>query len=68
MSTMDNEKSPAKPLNRNRIARAIFAAAESMGIRDRELVERLTTRVIERFEKPQGKIQHRKAVAIRTLR
>jgi len=36
------------------IARAIFAAAESMGIRDRQVVERLTTQVIERLEKTKG--------------
>jgi ribonucleoside-diphosphate reductase alpha chain len=43
-----------KPLvDRTQIARAIFAAAESMGIRDRQVVERLTTQVIERLEKTQ---------------
>ena len=41
-----------KPVvDRTQIARAIFAAAESMGIRDRQMVERLTTQVIERLEK-----------------
>jgi ribonucleoside-diphosphate reductase alpha chain len=41
-----------KPVvDRTQIARAIFAAAESMGIRDRQVVERLTTQVIERLEK-----------------
>ncbi len=41
-----------KPLvDRTRIARAIFAAAESMGISDRQVVERLTNQVIERLEK-----------------
>jgi len=43
-------KRPA-PLNRNLIARVVFANAESMGIRDRQLVERLTMQVIERLEK-----------------
>jgi ribonucleoside-diphosphate reductase alpha chain len=44
-----------KPIvDRTQIARAIFAAAESMGIRDRQVVERLTTQVIERLEKTQG--------------
>ena len=44
-----------KPIvDRTQIARAIFAAAESMGIRDREVVERLTTQVIERLEKAKG--------------
>ena len=36
--------------NRNQIARIVFAAAESMGIADRRLVERLTAQVIERLE------------------
>ena len=44
-----------KPVvDRTQIARAIFAAAESMGIRDRQVVERLTTQVIERLEKIRG--------------
>ena len=47
-------QSANKPLvDRTQIARAIFAAAESMGIRDRQVVERLTTQVIERLEKTQ---------------
>jgi len=36
--------------NRNQIARIVFAAAESMGIADRKLVEKLTSQVIERLE------------------
>ena len=44
----------SRPVNRSQIARLIFAAAESMGIRDRQLVERLTTQVIERLEKTQA--------------
>jgi ribonucleoside-diphosphate reductase alpha chain len=44
----------ANPVNRSQIARVIFAAAESMGIRDRHIVERLTTQVIERLEKAQA--------------
>jgi ribonucleoside-diphosphate reductase alpha chain len=43
----------SRPVNRSQVARVIFAAAESMGIRDRRLVERLTTQVIERLEKTQ---------------
>jgi len=39
------------PVNRSQIARIVFANAESMGIRDRKLVERLTTQVIERLER-----------------
>ena len=36
--------------NHHRIARAIFAAAESMGITDRKLLEELTGQVIQRLE------------------
>jgi ribonucleoside-diphosphate reductase alpha chain len=38
-------------IDRSQIARAIFAAAESMGIRDRQVGEWLTLQVIERLEK-----------------
>jgi ribonucleoside-diphosphate reductase alpha chain len=41
----------SNPVNRSQVARIVFANAESMGIRDRKLVERLTTQVIERLEK-----------------
>ena len=37
-------------LNRTQIARATFAAAETMGISDRNQIERLTRQVIERLE------------------
>ena len=37
-------------LLRNRIARAVFSAADSIGISDRELVEQLTMQVIQRLE------------------
>ena len=43
----------ATSINRNRVARAIFAAAESMGMSDRQLIDRLTAQVIERLEKQQ---------------
>ncbi len=43
-----------RPLNRSQVARVVFANAEAMGIRDRRLVERLTTQVIERLEKTQA--------------
>jgi ribonucleoside-diphosphate reductase alpha chain len=42
-----------RELNRTQIAKAIFAAAESMGMADRQLVEQLTAQVIERLEQPQ---------------
>jgi len=54
MNTPDQSgKKPSTPINRTQIARAIFAAAESMGMSDRQLVEQLTDRVIERMERPQ---------------
>jgi ribonucleoside-diphosphate reductase alpha chain len=46
-----NQSGNKPSVNRSHIARAIFAATESMGIRDRRTVERLTTQVIERLEK-----------------
>jgi len=49
MSTQPESKQPA---NRTQIAKAIFAAAESMGIADRQLIEQLTSHVIERLEQP----------------
>jgi len=52
MNTLPRRQNqPPVPLNRNQIAKVIFAAAESMGIPDRRLIERLTTQVIERLEK-----------------
>ena len=45
------ESQPLTELNRTQVARAVFAAAASMGIADRKLVERLTTQVIKRLEK-----------------
>jgi ribonucleoside-diphosphate reductase alpha chain len=38
------------PINRTQIARAIFSAAESMGISDRMRIERIIDQVIERTE------------------
>ncbi len=48
---MNSAKSFGKAgVDRTRIARAIFAAAESMGMSDRKQVERLAAQVIERIE------------------
>ena len=44
-------KSPDKQPNHTQIARAVFAAAEAMGIADRKLVEQLTAQVIKRLGK-----------------
>jgi len=51
MSTANESEN--KRLSRTQIARAIFAAAESMGMPDRQLIEQLTAQVIERLEQPQ---------------
>ncbi len=40
-------------VERTQIARIVFAAAESMGISDRNYIEKLTSQVIERLERPQ---------------
>ena len=47
-----HRKQSKKVIGRDRVARAVFAAAESMGISDRERIEQLTSQVIERLEKP----------------
>jgi ribonucleoside-diphosphate reductase alpha chain len=44
-------KQPDKQPSRTQIARAVFIAAESMGIADRKLVEQLTAQVIKHLEK-----------------
>ncbi len=41
-------------VDHDRVARAVFAAAESMGISDRSLTEKLTKRVIQRLEKQEA--------------
>ncbi len=47
------ENKRAASVNRTQIARAIFAAAESMGISDRHQIEQLTSQAIERMEQLQ---------------
>ena len=47
------QKKQLIPLNRTQIAKAIFTAAESMGIPDRHQIEQLTTQLIERLEQQQ---------------
>jgi len=51
-SANQSKKKQLTPIKRTQIARAIFADAESMGLRDRDKIEWLTSRVIERLEKP----------------
>jgi len=50
MINRQSKSSPQAATNQNRIARAIFAAAEAMGITDRKLLEELTDQVIQRLE------------------
>ena len=52
MSNQSGDKQLTE-LNRSQIARAIFAAAESMGMADRHQIEQLTAQVIERLERQQ---------------
>src|SRR4030043_844864 len=49
MAARQNKNQPPAS-NHNRIARAVFAAAESTGITDRKLREELTSQVIQRLE------------------
>jgi len=51
MNTKNGPEKSTHWLDRTRVARAVFAAAESMGIADRRLVEQLTAQVIERLER-----------------
>ena len=50
MNQVDESKS-RRLVSRTQIARAVFSAAESMGIADREMVERMVGQVIERLER-----------------
>ena len=52
-----SQNRPTNYPNRNQIARVVFSAAESMGIADRRLVERLTSQVIERLEQNRSFLQ-----------
>jgi len=51
MSEHEAKKNDADRLARDQIARAVFAAAQSLGITDREMTEQLTSQVIQRMEK-----------------
>jgi ribonucleoside-diphosphate reductase alpha chain len=50
MSSDNGKNSKAERLLRNRIARTIFTYAESMGISDRDVIEQLTDKIIDRLE------------------
>jgi len=45
-----NRKQNKKVIGRDRVARAVFSAAESMGISDRKLLEKFTEQVSQRLE------------------
>ena len=53
VATVRGKSSKVKPFDHTEIARAIFAAAESMGMTDRQLVEQLIEQIIQRLERPQ---------------
>lgn len=50
MQNNNYEDKTSVPVNRTQIARAIFSAAESMGISDRATIEAIVDRVLERNE------------------
>jgi len=50
MAKSRRETSQIKPVNRDKVARAVFAAAESMGITDRNMLESFTGQVMQRLE------------------
>jgi ribonucleoside-diphosphate reductase alpha chain len=54
MSTSNHAGKKSAPVNRSMVAKIVFDNAAAMGIRDRKLVEKLTTQVIERLEKAQA--------------
>ncbi len=53
---MNMRRQQGPPVDRNLVARVVFANAENMGIRDRKLLDRLTTQVIERLEKARQEV------------
>ncbi|MFH1651027.1 MAG: vitamin B12-dependent ribonucleotide reductase [Chloroflexota bacterium] len=52
MGPSSRPENRGNPVNATQIARVIFAAAESMGISDRRVIERITSQVIARLDKP----------------
>ena len=50
----ESENKQLTPFNRTQIAQTIFTAAESMGISDRQQIEKLTGQVIKRLEQKQS--------------
>ncbi len=54
MNVSNHGRRNVSPVNRSLVARIVFDNAAAMGIRDRRLVEKLTSQVIERLEKAQS--------------
>ncbi len=50
MAKSRRETSQVKPVDQDKVARAVFAAAESMGITDRNMLESFTGQVMQRLE------------------
>ena len=50
MANGNNEQNKGERMFRNRIARAVFTAAESQGLSDRDVIEQITDKVINRLE------------------
>jgi len=50
MAKSGRKTSRGKPIDQDKVAGAVFAAAESMGITDREVLERFSSQVIQRLE------------------
>ena len=50
MANGNNEQNKSERMFRNRIARVVFAAAESQGLSDRDVIEQIIDQVISRME------------------
>ena len=50
MSKSARKTNQVKFISRDKVARAVFAAAESMGISDRKMLEELSSQIIQRLE------------------
>jgi len=51
MAKSHRKSSQGRPIDGDRVAQAVFAAAESMGITDRTMLESFTRRVMQRLER-----------------
>jgi len=55
---LNKANQPENKLNRTRIAKDVFAIAESIGMSDRQQIEQLTSQVIEHLEQQLPKTEH----------